>query len=86
MITQIKFFNNVRQRWSVKKVQNGSQKHESIWIDDTFVEDESVAFDMSSDFQIFSVGFSKEEGRVDDLDAASSIERLSDLVEELLSQ
>jgi len=53
-------------------------------VNDTFVEDESVAFGVRGYFELFGGWVSVEEVRVDDGDVTAFVERLCDFVEEVL--
>ena len=57
------------------------KRHESVRVNDAFVEDESVAFGPCDDFEMFGGGVSPEEVGVDDVDVASLLERMCEFVE-----
>jgi len=57
------------------------KRHESVRVNDAFVEDESVSFSSCDDFEMFGGWVSPEEVGVDDIDVASLLERLCEFVE-----
>ena len=53
---------------------------------DAFVEDESIAFGVSDDSEMLGGGVSPEEIGVDHIDVPSFVQRLNDLIDQVLTQ
>ena len=60
------------------------KRHESVRVNDAFVEDESVTFGACDHPKMFGGGFPPEEIGVDHIDVASFVKRLCDLVDQIL--
>ena len=58
---------------------------EGVRIHDAFVKDESVAFGTCDDSEVFGGGIPPEEIGVDDINVTSFVERLSDLIDQVLT-
>ena len=58
---------------------------EGVRVHDAFVEDESVAFDTCDDSEVFGGGIPPKEIGVDDINVASFVERLGDLIDQVLT-
>ena len=58
---------------------------EGVGVHDAFVEDESVAFGTCDDSEVFGGGIPPEEIGVDDINVTSFVERLSDLIDQVLT-
>ena len=56
------------------------------WVYDAFVEDESLAFGASDDSEVLCGGVSPEEIGVDHIDVPSFVQRLNDLIDQVLTQ
>ena len=61
------------------------KRFESVRVNDTFVEDESVAFGTWDDSEMLGGWVSPEEIRVDHIDVASFVERVCDLIDQVLA-
>ena len=61
------------------------KQHESVGVYDAFVEDKSVAFVACQDSEMLGGGVSPEEIGVDHIDVASFVERLCDLIDQILT-
>ena len=55
------------------------------WVYDAFVEDESLAFGASDDSEMLYGGVSPEEIGVDHIDIPSFVQRLNDLIDQVLT-
>ena len=64
---------------SVRKRGEGHRVH------DAFVEDESVTFGACDDSKMFGGGIPPEEIGIDYIDVASFVERLCDLIDQILT-
>ena len=60
-------------------------RFEGVWVYDAFVEDESVAFGACDDSKMLAGGISPEKVGVDDIDFTSFVERLCDLIDQILT-
>ena len=58
---------------------------EGVRVYDAFVEDESVAFGTCDDSEVFGGGIPPEEIGVDDINVTSFVERLGDLIDQVLT-
>ena len=61
------------------------KRFERVRVDDALVEDESITFGACDHPKMFGGGMSPEEGGVDHIDATSFVERLGDLVDQVLT-
>ena len=61
------------------------KRHESFRVFDAFVKDESVAFGTFDDSEVLGGEVSPEETGAHHIDVASFVERLSDLVDQVLT-
>ena len=58
---------------------------EGVGVYDAFVEDESVAFGACDDSEVFGGGIPPKEVGVDDINVTSFVERLGDLIDQILT-
>ena len=58
---------------------------EGVGVYDVFVKDESVAFGACDDLEVFGGRIPPKEVGVDDINVTSFVERLSDLIDQILA-
>ena len=75
-------------RWALATflaVVSVRKRSERVRVDDAFVEDESVAFGTRDNSEIFGGRVSPEEIRVDHINVTSFVERVGDLIDQVLT-